>query len=342
MRVLYYNGHQALAFEDILMFRELGWEVFPMGAYFPGLPPRSPFRPALPWSDSELRWAADFHADGCSFKEALEPKPRLTRRFVERFDVVVYVYDVDLIETEWEALSARPVVWRTIGQISPAHEQKAAGLRARGLRIVRWAMTERRVPFYAGDDGVIRSSKDGRMHLEWLDSDSPFILTCSNAFRLRYPGEYAFFDAAVGDLPAVVTGDANAGLPRCIGVVDFIRQIGMMQLARGYFYCHGSAIPYTLNFVEAWMTGTPVIALDRDARVDGCDLQYNEVSDLVEDGVTGFLVSTPAEGADACRRLLDDAELARTVAQASRARAEAVFGRETIAAQWSDFMNRLA
>jgi hypothetical protein len=339
---LYYNGHQALAFEDILMFRELGWEVFPMGAYFPGQPPRSPFRPALPWSGQDMRWAAHFHADGCSFEEGVEPKPRLTRRFVERFDVVVYVYDVDLIEAEWEVLSKRPVVWRTIGQISPAHEQKAAGLRAHGLRIARWAMTERRAPLYAGDDEVIRCSKDGRMHLPWRDSAMPFILTCSNAFRLRYPGEYAFFDEAVGELPSVVTGDANAGLPRCIGVVDFIRQIGLMQVARGYFYCHGSAIPYTLNFVEAWITGTPVIALARDACVDGCNLEYNEVSDLVEHGSTGFLVRTPAEGADACRMLLQDAGLAGAVAAASRARAEVVFGRETISEQWSGFLNRVA
>ena len=342
MRVLYYGGHQALAFEDILMFRELGWEVFPMGAYFPGLPPRSPFRPALTWSEQELRLADDFRADGCSFEEGVEPKPRLTRRFVERFDVVVYVYDVDLIEAEWEALSARPVVWRTIGQILAAHETKAAGLRGRGLRIARWAMTERRVPLYAGDDEVIRSSKDLRVHGAWLGSDAPFILTCSNAFRLRYPGEYEFFDAAVGDLPAVVTGDANAGLPRCIGVVDFERQIGLMQAARAYFYCHGSAIPYTLNFVEAWITGVPVIALARGARVEGCDLEYNEVADLVEHGRTGFLVATPAEGADVCRMLLADAELARTVAAASRARAEAVFGRDTVARQWSSFLNRLA
>ena len=85
----------------------------------------------------------------------------------------------------------------------------------------------------------------------------------------------------------------------------------------------------------------PVVALRRGARLPAIDMRYSENNGLVEDGVTSFLLATPAEAHDVFRRLFEDRALGRAVAAASRVRAEAVLGRQTISAQWSALLGRL-
>lgn len=105
-----------------------------------------------------------------------------------------------------------------------------------------------------------------------------------------------------------------------IEVVDDIRPgSGRVYdvLRRGAVFAFPSEIDKSPNVVlEAMAAGLPVVA----ARVGALD-------ELVEDGVTGFLVP-PADDAAllaALRRLLDDPERRRAMGAAGRARAEAMF-----------------
>jgi hypothetical protein len=339
-KILYYNLHQALAFDDILMFRDRGWEVFPLGAYFPGAAPTDPFRPSLSVpADAEL--LAQFHADTCVFDPADRSRTVLTKAFVARFDVVCVVHSIDFIASHWDVLSVRPVIWRTVGQGMGSLDLQALPLRRQGLRIVRWSQTEQQAPGYSGHDAIIRCSKDTRLYQPWLGGDNRFVFTCSNGFSIRYPNEYRFFAQAVQDMPYVIAGDANPGLKNATGILDFMKLLAFYRVASAYFYCHGSEVPYTLNFAEAWMTGTPVVALSKTAQIPGHDTRYNEVADLIENGETGFTVDTPEEAHAVLRRLLDEPGLARQIAEKARRQATDIFGHEVIARQWSDFLSRL-
>jgi glycosyltransferase involved in cell wall biosynthesis len=87
-----------------------------------------------------------------------------------------------------------------------------------------------------------------------------------------------------------------------------------------------------LSLIEAMIAGAPVIA----TRLGG-------VPDAVIDGQTGLLVDerSPEQIAAAVRRLYNDAQLARTLAEQGRSHAAAHFSRHASARSFADLFARL-
>ncbi len=103
---------------------------------------------------------------------------------------------------------------------------------------------------------------------------------------------------------------------------------------RVYFYVGTQPASYTLNFIEAWMTGIPVVALGR---------RYNtaEVCELIENGVNGFFSDNVEELRTFITKLLENPLYARRIGDAGRAKAMKVFGMEAIRPEWKAFILRL-
>ena len=105
---------------------------------------------------------------------------------------------------------------------------------------------------------------------------------------------------------------------------------GLYQLSRVYLYASGLDIPYTLNFLEAWMTGIPVVVFAPLARKG----TYFEIDQLITHGQDGFVCDTVVAARLAVQTLLDDQDRACEVGRRGREKALALFGRDTIAYQW--------
>jgi hypothetical protein len=226
---------------------------------------------------------------------------RLTPDFVREFDLVIVMHDPDLLERHWDALSVRTVIWRTIGQDLVGLESRLAALRARGLRIFRYSESERNIPHNLGSDGV---------------------------FRAATPG-----------LDLVLGGSDNEGLPGAVGKVDHQTQKKLLRESRVYFYCAGLNIPYTLNFIEAWMTGIPVVAVAESA-MPQCQ-GYSEIPALIRHGENGFIAQNQTEASSILRRLLAEPDLAARIGAAGRRTAVQLFGNATVAAQWRNALSRV-
>jgi len=336
IRILYISVHAILEYDDLRMLRALGNIVFPLGEYFAGGRAQG-FRPALSWGATEAELLARFEATGCRYDRG-PAGIRLSTKFVEQFDLTIVMHDPETLMRQWAALAVRPVVWRTIGQDMVGLEARMAPLRARGLRILRYAEAERGVPGHLGSEGLVRFHKDEAEFGGWTGA-LPQVLTFANRFVQRYPHEYAVFREATAGLPVAVGGIGNEDLPGALGVIEHDHQKKLLRDSRVYLYCSGLSIPYTLNFIEAWISGIPVVAL-AEAVVPHAP-GYSELPALIRHGENGFIAKDAAEARGLLDALLADIGLAARIGAAGRAEATRIFGTATVAAQWRSALPRL-
>jgi L-malate glycosyltransferase len=161
----------------------------------------------------------------------------------------------------------------------------------------------------------------------------------------RVPWLLRAFDLATRGTSAILTlvGDgpdqrACRELARDLGIADRVRFLGerdaLPELLAGadVFVLSSSEESFGLSALEAMSCATPVVA----TRVGG-------VSEVVEDGVSGFLArADDLEGfADRLRDLLFDAELGERMGSAARDIAESRFDRDKVVALYENLYRRL-
>lgn len=339
MNILYVSVHQILEYDEIRMFQSLGHTVFSLGAYF-GFKRSQTFRPELSFGEVEARMMTIFQSSGCHFGLASSEGLVLTKAFVDQFDVVIVMHSIDFITRHWDIISRRPVVWRTIGINIEAEEERIAPFRARGCKIVRYSPMESLARAYAGHDAVIRFAKSPDDFAPW-DGQARQVLLFSNAIKKRYPTEYEQVAAALDGFPHIIGGDLNEDVGGSVGLVSFESQLELLRTSRTYLYGVGTFIPYTLNFMEAWMSGIPVVVLDGRSFLPPDLFKFAEVTSLINAGIDGMIVTSVEQARDVLSRFLDDREFARSIGTNGRHSAVATFGIDNISHQWDDFLSAL-
>lgn len=334
-RILLFGLHAILEHDETRLLRGLGHAVLPMGDLFPGAPP-NPFRPPLP-PDAEEQALADLFAAEGGVRDhlLLWGNIRLPARFVEAFDAVVVPHSAPMVRAFLGVLGRRPVLLRTIGQEIAAQEPMLAELRGCGVRVVRYSPAEARVPGYAGADALIRFAQEPDDFAPWTGED-PRVLSFVNDFAARFPADLARWRAATEGLPATLGGRHNEGVPGWCGLVPPEAQRGLLRRSRAYLHAAGVGIPYTLNAIEAWTAGIPLVVLAEEAPGG-----LGEMPRLVAHGRTGFVARSPAEARDILATLLADHALAARVGAAGRTAATALFGRAVVAPQWQALLDDL-
>ena len=332
MKILYYSCHEILEYDEVRLLRSLGHDVFSIGCCQSQV---WKFRPAL--EQGALEQAADLFEREC-VHGADYRSTKISRQFIDCFDAIIVMSEAGFITKNWTLLKDRPVIWRTVGMGVEAQEYLLEAQRAEGLKIVRYSAAERRNPAYLGEDALIRFYVDEAE--PWV-GDEETILTFANRFADRHPSEFAFFERATTGLRRKIGGAANLGVGGATGSVSNEDQKIFLRDSRAYFYCHGTYIPYTLNFIEAWTAGIPVVAVDPRQEGFGHEIRYAEVPDLILDGETGFLVGDELHARRVLRDLLDDQQLARTISASARSAASALFSRTNAETRWQRFLARL-
>jgi len=338
VKLLYLSCHAVLEYDELSLFHELGVDVFSTGAY---LEPNSPSDPGLRPPLTQLTYAADdveaFHAMRA---EVGEDRYRLTSSFVDRFDAVMIMHVPEWVTDNWDVLRDKPTIWRSIGQSSSEVERKLQPSRAESLKIVRYSPHERNLPDYCGEDAVIRFYKNGDEFPPW-QGDRVVVMNLTQAMPSRGRHcNYELFRDVVAPFGAELYGPGNEDAGElCKGQLSYQALMQTLARARSFFYTGTYPACYTLGFIEAWMAGTPIVAIGRecweiDAAYSG---ELYEIPDLITHGTDGFVCDDLADMRQSLRRLLDDEEIARQVSNAARVAARNVFGKETIAQQWQEF-----
>jgi hypothetical protein len=339
-RLLYFSTHEPLEYDDIQLFTSMGHSVFSLGVYCPANNTAPEYRPAIEWGDDVLDLRDRFESMGCRATFLNPVETDLTKEFVDLFDAIIVIQDVGFIHKFWPILKGRNVIWRTVGQAIDHCDIALRDHRAEGLKIVRWCNREVFADYYLGHDAIIRAYKDESQYDGWTGSDGR-VVTFSNAYRDRYPIEYGMFERVTHLMPAAIGGGGNAELPNSIGLMSMDGMQATMRGAGAYFYMHGSVVPYTLNFIEAMMTGIPVVAAGRNVEIHNIDMRYNEINDFIMSGKNGFLFKSERQARGILMDLLLDKGRAAEVGRHGRETAIRLFGKQRATADWQTFFRSL-
>ncbi len=329
MKILYLSCHSILEYDETKLFTELGHQVLSLGAYQNPASPQDVKRPGYQgFYDDQLQSVAI----QCS-KEALHEE------LIEWADVIYIMHRSDWVLSNWHKIKHKKVVWRSIGQSTPGHESQLLVPRLEGMKIVRYSPAESNIRDYIGSDAMIRFYKDEEEFGNW-NGEKEAILNVTQSMRKRgtWCG-YDLYKSTTEGLPRSLYGPGNedAEIEGKQLSYDELKQV--YRDYRVYFYTGTYPASYTLNFIEALMTGIPIVAIGSGLAdiqaVDGA-FQY-EVSSLLN-GHNGYVSDDPVKLREYCEKLLKDQEIARYIGENGRKTAIALFGKQTIKEEWRNFL----
>lgn len=352
-RILYLSCHEILEYDELKLFSELGHEVYSLGAYTqPGGQEHRKRPPlALPYNPHFIELSLNYD------KRKLHPEQ------LENIDIVIIMHDPsylgpssgpdgwhpDLGDGNWPLFrdfikKGGRVVWRSIGQSIPHVENKLRPYRSEGLEIVRYSPAEETILGNVGCDAMIRFYKDPDEYKGWHGSDQEIInFTQSLKSRAQFTG-YDMMRQVFMGLPARVYGPGNDDLREMSGgLLTYEKQLEKLRSARAFFY-HGTyPASYTLSFIEAMMTGVPMICVGpqngNSYNMFPAQETY-EVPAIIENGINGFVSDDKDDLRAAAKNMLRDVNAAKSISAFGRQRAIELFGKAKIKAEWQAFLEK--
>lgn len=324
MRILFLSCHSVLEHDEYKLFSELGHEIVSQGSYRNPTKPEGSLRPPISdaYYDEKLAPLANFTWDS----------ERIPAELIDWCDLIYIMHMPNWLKF-WEKMKGKIVVWRSIGQSVPDVERVIARYRREGLRIVRYSPLERDIPGYVGEDAMIRFYKDPT-EFEWNGKKRQVITFAQAMVRRDSSMKFSVFERVTRGFPRKLYGPENAEAGNLWGgFLDWEDQKAELRDSRVFFYTCTQPAQYTLSFVEAFISGIPVVAIGRGL----AGYRWIETPDLIENGVSGFVSDNLKELRDDAEALLNDHDLAKRIGGAGRKTAMETFGKNKIKEQWRRF-----
>ncbi len=347
VRIVYCGAHSILEHDEVKLFHELGHEVFSIGSYIHPSRPLDNLRPPLAVPEiPHLIAAVDALGQQGHTDTLMAAKDMgLPDEVVDWADVIVYAaLEHRWLAPNWNRLKSKRVIWRTIGQSGDRNEALMKPLFDHGCEIVRYSPKERNIPHFAGESALIRFYKDPQVWNGWTGEEAVVTNVTQSLYQrsladdgmLQPPGRqwtsFSFWDRATQGLPTKPMGsgsDAIGGL----GKVDWETMRDVLRSSRAYLYTGTQPASYTLGLIEAMMVGIPVVSITPDwFQIIPYGPQMFEGHEIAP------LSGTPEDAHAELERILRDPSYAAEVGEECRQRAIYAFGRDTIAAQWQEFL----
>jgi glycosyltransferase involved in cell wall biosynthesis len=342
LKILYLSCHSTLEYDEVNLLREIGYQVFSPGDYV------DEQNRGNPWLRNNrcnitLAEADDLLAFNAFGKQGPENKNELIRSFVDRFDIIIVMHMPKWIILNWEVMKHKTVIWRTIGQSTIHIENELATYRQQGLKIIRYSPMEKFLRGYIGSDATIRFYKSPKEYSGWTGDTASVMTIAQNMPERADACHYDVFLEVIKPFPAKLYGPGNEDVAEInVGKVSYNDLKTALRLNRCYFYTGTFPASYTLGFIEAWMTGIPIVAIGQKLMHDRFPNEnLYEIPYLITPGVDGFYADSIPELQEIIQSLLNDQELANRISIAGRASAIQYFGKNTIQSQWISFLRDL-
>lgn len=367
MNVLLLASHAVAEYDDLRMFTDLGFDCFAPGGYeVPGSEGEG-IRPPLPDAPHHPDLVArlqEVRAERGEPGPAIDwGKAALHDDIIDWADVIiVHHFPEQWIAGQWDRIRHKRVIWRTCGQSNPALEQYLSQFCRDGLQVVRYSPAERRhfeqVGYFAGEDALIRFGKYPDDYGPW-DGRFPGVINITQHLAQRGDAcGYGFWQEATRGLARpngadgppppfalpLGPGSEVIGGP---GSLSYPEMLDWLKRARVYLYTGTRPASYTLGLIEAMLSGIPVVSIGAHTWGDpwnGAELFEVQSPQHGPEFTPGILpwdqtFDDPVDANKAIRALLDYPDKAAVVSKAQRHRAVAMFGIETVGAQWREFLS---
>lgn len=336
LKILYISCHEVLEHDEIKLLTELGHEVFSLnGAYMDPSGHITLLRPGIggmQLNEELVREAATF------------PRTEIPASFLNKFDLTIVMHIPEIIVRNWKSFKGRNVVWRTIGQSVSSTESILANARKEGLKIIRYSPAESRIPGFIGEDAIIRFYKDPDEFGNWTGHDKKAVNFTQSLLGRRAFCGYDSIVAMGHGVPLKVYGPGNEDLGEWNGgKLSYDLMKGQLRDARVYLYGGTWPASYTLSFMEALMTGIPIVSVGKELwkHRDNQNLDLFEVPEILENGVNGFVSDDIPTLRSYVKILMENDTLANVVSKAGRETALKLFSRDIIKKQWKEYLDAI-
>lgn len=334
MKILYLACHSILEYDELRLFEDLGYDYFSIGGYINPQHPHDPKRPAL---------KSEYHEQLGGITQ-VHTGYNLHEEQVAWADVVIAMHIPEFIENNWPLFKRlnKRVIWRSIGQSVEGIEKRLAPFRAEGLEVIRYSPAEIKIPNNIGSDAIIRFYKDPEEFKDWNGNSEELIVFSQNMKNRGKFCNYDTFQLLAQGLNAHVYGpnNQNAGVLDG-GMLPYDELKAKMRDSRVYFYGGTHPAPYTLNFMEAFMTGIPIVAV---GPILGNSEDFNqdtyEIPDIITNGVHGFYSNNIDELKAFIDVLMKDHAFAKQISRQARDRAIELFDMNVVKKQWKAYLER--
>lgn len=340
-KILYLSCHEILEYDEVKLFSELGYKVFSPGSFVCNENRGDNcLRPSIPGLVYDTDTLQAFH-QLAALHPGEDAKDYLTQEFVERFDIIIVMHLPHWIIKNWNAFQGKRVIWRTIGQSISHVEAQLKPFRDAGLEIVRYSpMEETGIPGFIGQDAVIRFYKDPNDYGPWNGNNNRVITFAQSMKNRGAACNFQLFEETTRPFPRYLFGPGNEGLSWSTGKVPFEQLKQEMCNNRVYFYTGTHPASYTLNFMEALMSGIPIVAIGPQYGNASYFPGHNlyEIPNLIQNGINGFYEDNPAMLQHYIKMLLSDQDYAREIGKRGRESAIQYFGKQAIKEQWRIYL----
>jgi hypothetical protein len=347
-KILYISCHGILEYDELRMFRDLGYPFHSIGSYLTPHAPRGSGRPPLEdcieiegametWMKVRQSNIDDGVGDNCIGKI-------FTNDFLDMFDIIIVMHIPDWILDNWKVFKGRNVIWRTIGQSIPHTEEKLQKCRKEGLKIVRYSPNERNIPGYIGEDALIRFGKYKEDYPDWR-GDSDEIITLNQSMEQR--GDfcnYSFFRNVTKEYPTKLYGHGNNDIDKSIrggSIEGYSNLLNILSGGSVYFYTGTKPASYTLNFMEASMCAVPMVSIGRQLGMFEGISCYSEVPDIFDKYQCGRYTDDVDEMKKHLEDILTQRNLSNDLSSAIKDMAIELFDAKHIRVEWKGFLESL-
>jgi hypothetical protein len=337
VNILYLSCHAILEHDELSIFHELGHNVFSLGGSYqnPSMPgdPKRPALPQIPFNQNLSDIALQ-----CT-KDSIHPK------LLEWADVIIDMHRLDWLKNNWVDIGRHKVIpiWRTIGQSTEHWEKMSRPLRNEGLKIVRYSPKEKNIPFFSGEDALIRFGVDVNEFAPWEGGTNKV-----HVFGQNFPGRDKFMrldliEKITDGFPRVMYGPDNDSISWSAGALSYDELKQTYKTADVALYAGTIPASYTLSFIEMLVTGTPLICLGRELFDEGeffLGQDTYEVPDII-DGTNGFVGGTVKELRGAIGELLKSQNKRAEISDKARRVGLELFNRRNTMLAWDNFLNMI-
>ena len=337
MKLLYLSCHSILEYDELKLFTELGIDWFSLGSY---INPKTPHDPKRPGIDAPVK--EHFMEIDIQFS-----KDNLSPELVAWADVIMVMHKTEWITQNLAKLEGKKVVWRTIGQSVAWTERDLEGYRNM-LRIVRCSPKEMSIPSYLGAEAFIRFYKDPEEFRDWNGNNPRLVSFVQSPQQRSVFCRSDILEGIMSEFPSDLYGTDTEAVPVIgRGRTSYEDQKKILQDARVYLYTGTYPASYTLSFIEAMMTGIPIVAIGSDLANPSDHISHfqnqrtYEIEDIIKNGVNGYISNDINELKQYIQALLENKELAQKIGEEGRKTAIELFGKETIKQQWKKFFETI-